>query len=91
MAAEWWAADGGGLTIQVRATPGAKRSEVLGVVDGRLRVRVHAPAVEGKANGELVRLLAAWAGVRRSAVAITRGERGREKTVRIEGLDRPPA
>ena len=91
MADAWWSAADDGITLAVRATPGAKRSEVLRVVDGRLRVRVHAPAVEGKANTELVRVLAAWVGVRRSAVTIVRGEHAREKTVRVRGVDAPPA
>jgi uncharacterized protein (TIGR00251 family) len=87
---DWWAPDGYGITLQVRATPGAKRSEVVGVVEGRLRVRVRAPAVEGKANVELVRQLAAWVGVRRSAVTITRGEHAREKSVHVVGISAPP-
>lgn len=86
----WWSADAGGLVLRVRATPGAKRSEVVGVVDDRLRVRVGAPPVDGKANAELVRTIAAWCGVRRSAVRIERGEHAREKTLRVAGVDRPP-
>ncbi len=74
----WWSGTDDGITLQVRANPGAKRSEVVGVVDGRLRVRVHAPAVEGKANAELIRFLAAWTGLRGSAVTIVRGEHARE-------------
>ena len=86
----WWRADADGIVLRVRATPGAKRSEVLAPGDDRLRVRVAAPAVEGKANAELIRTIAAWCGVRRSAVRIERGERGREKTVRVDGLRAPP-
>lgn len=86
----WWSTGADGLTLQVRATPGAKRSEVVGVVDDRLRVRVGAPAVDGKANAELVRTIAAWCGVRRSAVRIVRGEHAREKTLRVAGVSRPP-
>jgi uncharacterized protein (TIGR00251 family) len=86
----WWTADDDGLVLQVRATPGAKRSEVVGPADGRLRVRVAAPAVDGKANAELIRTIAAWCGVRRSAVRIERGDRARAKTVRVDGLAQPP-
>ena len=91
MADDWWSPADGGITLQIRATPGAKRSEIVGVVDDRLRIRIHAPAVEGKANAELVRFLAAWAGVRRSAVTIGRGEHAREKTVHLSGVTAPPA
>jgi uncharacterized protein len=90
--AAWWAPvdGGGGITVAVRVTPGARRSEVLDVAGGRLRVRVAAPAVEGKANAELERFLADVFGVRRTAVAVVRGGRGREKTVRIDGVEGPP-
>ena len=77
--------------MSVRVTTGARRSEVLGAVDGRLRVRVAAPAVEGKANLELQRTIAARFGVRRAAVTLVRGERAREKTLRVAGITEPPA
>jgi len=44
----WWRAVGDGLVVQVRVTPGASRSEVVGVRDGRLAVRVRGRAVEGQ-------------------------------------------
>ena len=91
MAGAWWSPTDDSITVLVRATPGAKRSEVVGVVEGRLRLRIHAPAVEGKANAELIRFLAAWTGLRGSAVTIVRGEHAREKTVHLRGLDAPPA
>jgi hypothetical protein len=53
-------------------------------------VRVAARAVEGKANAELVRFLAELFGVRRSAITIARGERSRDKTVHVAGIDAPP-
>ena len=91
MAGPWWSPTEGGITLHVRTTPGARRSEVVGVGHGRLRVRIHAPAVDGKANAELVSFLASWMGTRRSAVSITRGEHAREKIVHVRGVTAPPA
>ena len=91
MSGPWWSPADGGISLRVRATPGAKRSEVIGVIEDRLRVRVHAPAVDGKANAELIRFVAGWAGVRRSAVTIVRGEHAREKTLHVRGVSGPPA
>ena len=51
----------------------------------RLRVAVTAPPVDGEANAAVIDALAQAFGVRRAAVTIVRGERGRRKTVRIEG------
>ena len=75
------------ITVQIQTTPNAPRSEIVGWLGDRLKVKVKAPAVEGKANAELVRFLADHFGVRPNAVAILRGETARLKTVRIEGLE----
>jgi uncharacterized protein len=71
----------------VRVQPRAKRSELGGVRAGALVVRVAAPPVEGKANAAVCALLAELAGVPKSRVEVVRGERGREKVVRVEGVE----
>jgi uncharacterized protein (TIGR00251 family) len=75
--------------IEVRLQPRASRDEVLGMRDGVLHARVSAPPVEGQANRALCRLIAARAGVAPSRVEIVRGERGRSKLVRVEGIALP--
>lgn len=67
-------------------TPGARRSELAGVVDGRLRIRLAAPASEGRANDELTRHLARELGVRRQDVAIVAGARSRRKLLHLSGV-----
>ncbi len=78
--------DGGDLLLDCSIQPGARRSEVVGWHDGRLRIRVHAPPVDGKANIELARFVAAACGLGRSAVRIERGEHDRLKTLRLCGI-----
>jgi len=87
----WWASSEDGIDVFVRAVPGAATSMVMDASGDRLRIRVAARAVEGKANHELCRFLASACDVRRSAVSITRGERSRDKTIRIAGIAAPPA
>ena len=67
-------------------TPGAPRSEVAGVADGRLRLRLAASAHEGKANAELVRLVAETLAVPRRQVDLASGTTGRRKLLRISGV-----
>jgi uncharacterized protein (TIGR00251 family) len=74
-------------SIAVRVQPGARRDEIFGVREGVLMARVGAPAVEGRANHALCRLIASRLGVRRSQVSIVRGERSRNKLVCVEGID----
>jgi uncharacterized protein len=70
----------------VWASPGARRSEVTGIADGRLRLRLAAPAHEGRANAELVRFLAGVLEVPKSAVTLAAGAGARRKLVRVDGI-----
>ena len=73
--------------LRVRVQPRASRSEIVGWrADGTLSVRVAAPPVEGQANVALAALLARALDVRRTAVTVEHGARGRDKLVRITGL-----
>ena len=73
----------GTITLQVHAQPGAKRTEVVGVHGSALKIRLAAPAVEGRANDALIVFLAASFDVPRRNVTLIRSEAGRRKTVRI--------
>jgi uncharacterized protein (TIGR00251 family) len=74
----------GGWRLQVVVQPGAPRDAVAGEYDGRLNLRIAAPAIEGRANEALERFLAETLGVARSAVCVERGETGRRKRVRLD-------
>jgi uncharacterized protein (TIGR00251 family) len=74
-------------TIAVRVQPGARRDEFVDIRDGVLIARVKAPALEGRANRALCQLIARRVGVKAARVKVVRGERSREKLVRVEGID----
>jgi uncharacterized protein (TIGR00251 family) len=69
--------------VDVRVQPGASRPGVVGAVDDRLRVRLSSPPVDGRANDELVAVLAEALGLRPREIGIVRGLTGRSKTVRV--------
>jgi uncharacterized protein len=73
--------------INVRLQPRARTDELIGIHDGVLRARVCAPAVDYRANQALCRLLARQTGIAPSSVTIIRGQRSRNKLIRIDGLD----
>ena len=73
----------GSITLEIHAQPGARKTEVAGVHGDCLKIRLAAPAVEGKANAELRRFLADAFGVPLKNVVLVRGESGRRKTLRI--------
>ena len=76
----------GGASFQVRVIPRAKRSEIAGILDGALKVRLAAPPVEGAANEALVKFLAERLGVRERDVEILSGHTGRAKAICVGGL-----
>jgi uncharacterized protein len=75
------------VRFAVRLTPRAAVDQVDGVIDGVLRARVGAPAVEGAANNALIRLIAEELGVPRSDVRIVAGATSRQKLVVVDGGD----
>ena len=74
-----------GRTVQVRVKPNARVSQIVLTDDGTWLAQIKAPPVDGKANAELVALIAATFGCRRSAVSIRSGASGRMKLVDIAG------
>jgi uncharacterized protein (TIGR00251 family) len=75
------------VRFAVRLTPRAAADHVDGVVDGVLRARVGAPAVEGAANNALIRLIAEELGIAKRDVRIVAGAQSRQKLVVIDGVD----
>jgi uncharacterized protein len=81
---------GNAVLLTLHVQPGAKRTEVAGTHGDALRIRLAAPPVDGKANAELLRFLAAAFDVPRRAVTLLRGEASRQKLVRIDAPRRRP-
>jgi hypothetical protein len=72
-------------TIRVKVKPGSRVSTLEQASDGTWLARVKAPPVEGKANRELVELVAERFACPKSAVTIKSGAAGRMKLVTIQG------
>jgi uncharacterized protein len=75
------------VKITVRVQANARRDELVGIRADVLVVRVAAPALDGRANRALCRLLAKRLGVSTSSVTIARGKRSRDKLVHVDGVD----
>jgi uncharacterized protein (TIGR00251 family) len=81
----WLREDGDGVVVELLVQPRASRTRVAGEHEGRLKLQLAAPPVDGEANAALVAYLAGALGVRKADVVLLRGETGRRKTVRIRG------
>ena len=72
--------------IRVYVISSAKIDKVSGEYNGAIKIKLRAPAVEGKANTALRRFLAERLSIPQRAVALERGGRSRDKMIRIDGL-----
>lgn len=79
-----------GVTLAVRAQPGAKKTAITGVYgDGaaaQLKIAVQAPPVEGRANSALITFLALTFGLARNKVEMVSGELSRSKVFLLRGV-----
>lgn len=75
-------------TLAVKVIPNAPRSEIVGWLGDALKVKIHAPPVEGRANDALCEFLAETFQLPRRAVSVLRGDTSRQKHIRLDGLTR---
>jgi len=91
MPAYTWAMADGRADFRVRVSPGASRSEIAGPHGDGWKIRVTAPAENGRANEAVLRLLAETLDLPRRDVTIRSGTTARDKLVTITGLDKAEA
>lgn len=81
----WYERDADVITLFLYVQPGAKSTEIAGLHDGVLKIRLKAPPIEGRANEALHAFLAKLFGVPRKQVNLLRGEKSRRKVFEIVG------
>jgi uncharacterized protein len=79
-------AQDGAVIFPVRVQPRASKDEVAGVMEGALKVRLRAPALEDRANEALCEYLAEILKTPKAAVRILSGHRSRSKRVEVRGV-----
>lgn len=82
----WAKASGDGVELLVLVQPRASRTRVVGVHDGRLKVALAAPPVDGEANAALVEFFADALDLRRSAVQLLDGQASRRKRLLLQSV-----
>ncbi|KQV53757.1 MULTISPECIES: DUF167 domain-containing protein [unclassified Duganella] len=86
MSRSWYSPLPGGVRLAVQIQPNAKKTEVVGVLEDVLKIKLAAPPIEGKANEALVKWLAGALGVSRSAVTLTHGQTNKKKLLEVTGV-----
>ncbi len=72
--------------IAIHVSPSAKRNQLIGWREGALWLKIAAPAVDNKANTELLAYLAEMLGISKSALSLINGQGARYKVIAIQGL-----
>ena len=79
-----------GVTLAVRAQPGAKKTAIAGIYgegdSAQLKIAIHAPPIEGRANHALIAFLADLFSLVRRDVMLVSGETNRSKVVLLRGV-----
>ncbi len=70
-----------------RFSPRASKSEIVGDLDGALKIRIASPPVDGAANAELIKVLSKKLNVAKNAVEIGGGQTSKQKQIRISGIN----
>jgi uncharacterized protein (TIGR00251 family) len=73
-------------TLHVHIIPNARINEVVGEHGGAIKIKLRAPAVEGKANSALISFLADELNISQRAIVLEHGHKSRHKLIRIDGL-----
>jgi uncharacterized protein (TIGR00251 family) len=76
-----------GVCLEVQVQPRSSRNQVVGEQDGRLKIKLTAPPVEGEANQALVNFLAQLLQIPKKNVKLLRGESSRHKLIEIMGVN----
>ncbi len=75
------------LNIQVQIQPGSSKDQIIGLHNGRLKIKISAPPVDGKVNQNLIEFIAKALGVSKSKIEIVKGRTSKLKTLKISGID----
>lgn len=74
--------------IEIMVKPNAKTAEIQGVEEGLLKVAIDAPPVDGKANSEVISFMSKELSVKKSSLAVIKGQTSHHKTLQIESTRR---
>jgi len=81
----WYIRNTNIITLYVYVQPGAKSTEITGLYDDALKIRLNTPPIEGRANEALIKYIAQLFRVPVKQVKLVRGEKSRRKTLEING------
>lgn len=83
----WIRSDAQGCIIETHVLPNGRKNEIVGLYNDRLKIKIEATPVDGKANICLLRFLAEVLNIKSSALELIKGDTSRQKQIKIHHLD----
>ena len=74
------------INIEVQIQPRSSKDQIIGLHDGRIKIKISAPPVDGRANESLIEFMAKVLGVSKSKVEIVKGHTSKFKTLKVLGI-----
>lgn len=74
-----------GIIIKIKVIPGSSQSMIAGVIDNTLKIKLHSPPIDGRANKECIAFLSKLLKTPKSSISIINGEKNKLKTLYIKG------
>lgn len=71
------------MILAVQIQPNARKSEILGLLNGALKIRIKAPPIDGKANEEVISFLSQELGIPKKYLSIKSGQTSKKKLIEI--------
>jgi len=84
MKVAWCSQHGDTVRLSVQVLPNAKKTEVVGLIEDALKIRLKAQPIEGQANEELIRFIATQIKLPKKQISVIRGLTSRQKTIEIK-------
>ena len=78
---------GNGIILHIHVIPKSARSEIVGIHDDALKLKIAAPQIEGRANAECIRYISDMLGIRKNRISISSGHKSKKKNIVVEGMD----
>ncbi len=86
----WYQRDAEGLTLRLYVQPGAKKTEIAGIHENELKIRLNTPPIEGRANKALLKYIAQIFKVPIRQITLQRGDKSRHKILTVIGTGVDP-
>lgn len=75
-----------GLLISVYVQPRSSKTEIIGILQNSLKIKLTSPPVEGAANSLLIKFISKKLGIAKSKIILKSGEKSRQKKLIIKGM-----